>query len=71
MDTDVESLRATEAECLRRFAEKAKMLRAENPTMNAQVAHAKAASLLPQTVEKYLWATSRLRFMGLQVRDLR
>jgi hypothetical protein len=66
MDMDVENLRATEGECLRRFAEKAKALRAENPAMSAQVARAKAASSLPVTLEKYMWATSRLRFMGYQ-----
>jgi hypothetical protein len=69
MDMDVESLRATEAECLRRFKEKTTALRAGNPTMSPQVARARAASLLPQTLEKYLWATSRLRFMGLQPRE--
>lgn len=69
MDLDVENLRATEAECLRRFQEKARMLRAENPTMSAQIARAKAATLLPATLEKYMWATSRLTFMGLQPRE--
>jgi hypothetical protein len=69
MDDDIESLRQVEAECLRRFQEKARMLRAENPGMSAQVARAKAASVLHVTLEKYLWCTSRLKFMGLAVRE--
>jgi len=66
MDFDVENLRSVESECLRRFREKARALRDANPTMTAQVARAKSASSLPQTLERYLAATSRLRFMGLQ-----
>jgi hypothetical protein len=66
MDTDLESLRATERECVRRFMEKARALRAENPAMLAQVARAKAATMLHVTLEKYLWCTSRLRFLGVQ-----
>jgi hypothetical protein len=39
--------------------------------MSAQVARAKAASLLPRTLEKYLAATSRLKYAGLAVKEWR
>jgi hypothetical protein len=71
MDDEVEKLRAVEAECLQRFDQKIQALRGENPTLSRQVLRAKSASLLPQTTEKYLWCTSRLKFMGYQPREWR
>jgi hypothetical protein len=64
MDMDLESLRATEAECLARFQQKARALREADPSLSASVARAKSASLLPHTMERYLSACSRLQFMG-------
>jgi hypothetical protein len=65
MDFDsIESLRATEADCIRRFQAKMRTLRAENPGLSASILRAKAASLLPQTMERYLSACSRLTYTG-------
>jgi hypothetical protein len=66
MDMDVASLRETERQCVLKFQEKARMLRAENPTMSPAIARAKAASMMPHTMEKYLWAVSRLQYAGCQ-----
>jgi len=71
MDDDIQALRTVESECLSRFQEKARALRSENPGMSAKVARAKAASLLPRTLEKYLAATSRLKYAGLAVKEWR
>jgi hypothetical protein len=71
MDDDIETLRATESACLARFAEKQRALRAENQGMSPHVLRAKAASLLPKTLEKYLWCTSRLKFAGLALKEWR
>ena len=65
MDLDIEDLRQIEAECIARFQQKARALRDADPALSAQIARAKAASLLPQTMEKYLSACSRLQFAGI------
>jgi hypothetical protein len=69
MDMDLAGLRAIEAECLKRFTEKARLLRAENPGMSAAIARAKAAQQLHRTLEKYLMVCSRLTFMGCALRE--
>jgi hypothetical protein len=65
MDLDIESLRATEAECIRRFEQKARALRDADPGLSARIAKAKAATLLPATMEKYLFTCSRLTYAGV------
>jgi hypothetical protein len=65
MDFDsIESLRAVEADCIRRFQAKIRTLRAENPGLSASILRAKAASMLPHTMDKYLAACSRLTYAG-------
>jgi hypothetical protein len=64
MEMDVTTLRATEAEAIRRLQEKARMLRAENPELSPSIARARAASALPATMAKYMEAVSRLQYMG-------
>jgi hypothetical protein len=61
---DIESLRATEAECIRRFQQKAAILRSHDPALSPAIARAKAAQSLPQTMEKYLMVCSRLTYAG-------
>lgn len=60
----VEELRQIEQSCIERFVKKAQSLRDSDPTLTRKISHAKAASLLPQTMSRYLSVCSRLSYSG-------
>jgi hypothetical protein len=69
MDMDVETLRETEARCIRKFQQKASALRATDPRLDAGLARAKAYEALPKTTAAYLNAVQRLQHAGHAARQ--
>jgi hypothetical protein len=67
-DMDIAALRELEAECLLRFRKRASELRGKYPTFTWDALLAKAAESLPASMNKYLYAVSRLNYAGLPAR---
>jgi hypothetical protein len=66
---DAAELRRIEQEAIERIMQKARELRAQNPSLSPSIARAKAAESLPRTMDKYLGAVSHLQYMGHQPRE--
>jgi hypothetical protein len=67
----VEQLQATEAECLRRFRERAAQIRSEHPELSSQIAFARAVQALPKTADRYQSVRQLLQWRGIPALPLR
>jgi len=67
----ISELQQVEAECIRRFRERAAQIRAEHPELSAQIAFARAVQALPKTADKYQAARQRLQWAGYPALPLR
>jgi hypothetical protein len=67
----IDELQQTEAECVRRFRQKAEAIRAQHPELSSQICFARAVELLPKTAERYQHARHRLLMMGIEALPLR
>ena len=67
----IQEFQEVEAECIRRFRQKAAEIRAQHPELTSQIAFARAVQALPRTAEKYGYARQRLQFCGIPALPLR
>ena len=67
----IEELQATEAECIKRFRQKASEIRAQHPELSPQIAFARAVQALPRTADRYQGARQRLQWAGYPALPLR
>jgi hypothetical protein len=67
----IAELQQVEAECIRRFRQKAAEIREQHPELSAQIAFARAVQALPKTADKYQAARQRLQWAGYPALPLR
>jgi hypothetical protein len=71
LDLNIEELQQTEADCIRKFRNKAEELRAVNPTLSPQIAFARAVEAMPKCAAKYQHCRLRLGMAGVGPLPLR
>jgi hypothetical protein len=67
----ISELQAVEADCIRRFRQKAAQIKTEHPELSAQICFARAVQALPKTADKYQAARQRLQWAGYPALPLR
>jgi hypothetical protein len=67
----ISELQQVEAECIRRFRQKAAQIKAEHPELSQQIAYARAIQALPKTADKYQAVRQRLQWAGYPAQPLR
>jgi hypothetical protein len=66
----IEALQAEEAECLRKFHNKAAAIRFAEPKVTKQIALARAIEALPRTATRYQFIRHRLGLAGVRALPL-